>query len=275
MLLKGKTALIPGASRPIGRAIARKFASHGATLILPVYDWPESIIEMEEEFTATGFNFFTFPADLRKKAEVIQLSEFIKTQTNSLYFLINNIERGGMPVVHGSYDHPHNEDQWDVEFDTTIKSKWLLFHHLFPLMQDRTGGAVVNISSIAGLTGRSGAAAVFFNDGYSAANKAIQSFTETWAREAAPRTRVNELVLGLIQNRHGEGTRGWTTLSAQEKKDIHETALLGRTGFPEEVATCVFFLAVEATYITGTSMRMDGGFALGSNKVPPMPQGIL
>ena len=63
---------------------------------------------------------------------------------------------------------------------------------------------MVNISSIAGITGRSGAAAVFFNDGYSAANRAIQSFTETWAREAAPSIRVNELVLGLIQQQ----TRG-------------------------------------------------------------------
>jgi 3-oxoacyl-[acyl-carrier protein] reductase len=275
MQLQGKTALIPGASRPIGRSIARKFASHGATLILPVYDWPESIIEMEEEFTDAGFNFFIFAADLRKKNEVVKLSTLIKDETNSLDFLINNIERGGMPVVHGSYDLPHNENQWDVEFETTLKAKWLLFHHLFPLMQERTGGSVVNISSIAGMTGRSGTAAVFFNDGYSAANRAIQSFTETWAREAAPAVRVNELVLGLVQNRHGEGTRGWTALSKQEKDHIQEDILLGRTAFPEEVAECVFFLAVEATYITGTSLRMDGGFALGSSKVPPMPQGIL
>ncbi len=275
MPLQGKTALIPGASRPIGRAIAHKFASQGATLILPVFDWPESILEMEQEFTSAGYNFYITRTDLRKKNEVVQLAEFINSQTNSLDFLINNIERGGMPVVHGSYDHPHNEDQWDVEFSTTVKAKWLLFHHLFPLMQQRTGAAVVNISSIAGITGRSGAAAVFFNDGYSAANKAIQSFTETWAREAAPFVRVNELMLGLIHHRHGEDTRGWATLSTQQKENIYEDILLGRTGLPQEVADTVFFLAVEATYITGTILRMDGGFALGSNKVPPIPTGIL
>lgn len=275
MQLRGKTALIPGASRPIGRAIARKFASHGATLILPVYDWPESILEMQEEFTAEDFKFFIFSGDLRKKEHVVRLREFIKQQTHSLDFLINNIERGGMPVVHGSYDLPHNEDQWDVEFDTTVKAKWLLFHHLLPLMHERTGGAVVNISSIAGISGRSGPAAVFFNDGYSAANKAIQLFTETWAREAAPALRVNELVLGLIRSRHGEDTRGWATLSAQEKVSIESEILLGRTGFPQEVADAVYFLAVQATYITGASLRMDGGFILGGRKVPPMPHGIL
>lgn len=275
MQLHGKTALIPGASRPIGRAIARKFAGHGATLILPVYDWPESILDMQEEFTAEGYNFFIFSADLRVKEHVVRLGEFIKNQTHSLDFLINNIERGGMPVVHGSYDLPHNEDQWDVEFDTTVKAKWLLFHHLLPLMLERTGGAVVNLSSIAGISGRSGSAAVFFNDGYSAANKAIQLFTETWAREAAPVLRVNELVLGLIRSRHGEDTRGWATLSAREKESIASEVLLGRTGFPQEVADAVYFLAVQATYITGASLRMDGGFILGGNKVPPMPHGIL
>jgi 3-oxoacyl-[acyl-carrier protein] reductase len=273
--LRDKTVLVPGASRPVGRAIARKFASHGATLMLPVYDWPESVSEMEEEFTKAGFNFFTFPADLRKKEQVLDLREFINIQTQSLDFLINNIERGGMPVVHGSYDLSLNENQWDVEFDTTVKAKWLLFHHMLPLMQKRTGGAVVNISSIAGITGRSGPAAVFFNDGYSAANKAIGIFTETWAREAAPFIRVNELMLGLIQNRHGEGTRGWTSLSDQEKQYIADEILLERTGFPQEVADTTYFLAVEATYITGACLRMDGGFTLGGNRVPPMPTGIL
>jgi 3-oxoacyl-[acyl-carrier protein] reductase len=275
MQLLGKTVLIPGASRPIGRAIARKFAGHGATLILPVYDWPDSIAEMEEEFTGEGFNFFIFAADLRKKEHILQLKEFISKKTSAVDFLINNIERGGMPVVHGCYDLPHNDDQWEVEFDTTVKAKWLLFHHLLPLMHQRAGGAVVNISSIAGITGRSGAAAGLFNDGYSAANKAIQLFTETWARQAAPVLRVNELMLGLIQTRHGENTRGWATLSNQEKARIEGEILLGRTGLPQEVADAVYFLAVQATYITGACLRMDGGFTLGGNKVPPMPPGIL
>jgi len=275
MQLQGKTVLIPGASRPIGRAIAKKFAQHGATLILPVFDWPESIVEMEEEFSSAGVTFFIFPADLRKKDEVVNLAEFIKAKTNALDYLINNIERGGMPVVHGSYDLPANRSQWEVEFDTTVKAKWLLFHHLFPLMGQQAGGAVVNISSIAGINGRSGPAALLFNDGYSAANRAIQSLTETWAREAAPAVRVNELMLGLIRSRHGENTRGWSTLTSEEKKEITETVLLERTGSPREVADTVFFLAVEATYISGTILRMDGGFVLGGNKVPPIPPGIL
>lgn len=273
--LQGRTVVVPGAARPIGRAIARKFGSHGATLILPVYDWPESIAELEEECIAAGYSFFIIPADLRQKDAVLQVKQFIEGQTGSIHYLINNIERGGMPVIHGSYDLPHNAGQWETEFDTTLKAKWLLFRHLLPLFTKEGGGAVVNISSIAGWTGRSGAAAVFFNDGYSAANRAIQSFTETWARQAAPAVRVNELMLGLIKSRHGEETKGWTALSEEEKEAITSTIPLARTGLAEEVADTVYFLAVEATYMTGANLRMDGGYMLGGSTVPPMPPGIL
>lgn len=275
MNLKGKSVLIPGASRPIGRAIARKFGAKGATLFLPVFDWPESINEMEEEFQQSGFTFYSIPLDLRIISEVKKLTQTINKHAGSLDYLINNIERGGMPVVHGAYDNPHNEDQWDLEFDTTVKAKWLLYHHCSPLMRLRSGGAIVNISSISAIIGRSGSAALFFNDGYSAANRAIQSFTETWAKEAAPDIRVNELMLGLIQSRHGENTRGWSLISDEEKNHLRSDILLTRTGLPEEVAEAVYFLAVEATYMTGSCLRMDGGFTLGSTRVPTIPPGVL
>ncbi len=275
MPLHGKTALIPGASRPIGRAIAHTFGARGAALILPVFDWPESIAEMDQEFHDAGFQCLILPVDLRNREEVVRLAEKVDARYGALDFLINNIERGGMPVIHGSYDLPDNQHQWSLEIETTLNSKWLLFHYLSNLMQRRPGGAVVNLSSIAAVTGRSGPAAVFFNDGYSAANRAIQSFTETWAREAAPAIRVNELMLGFIRGRHGEGTRGWGMLTEQEKRDLQDGILLDRTGLPEEVAEAVYFLAVEASYITGATLRMDGGFLLGGSRVPPLPPGIF
>lgn len=275
MSLQNKVAVVPGASRQIGRAIARRFGSEGASLVLPVFDWPESVAEMNEEFTAAGFDFFCLPADLRKKEDVAELASAIKDRFGRVDFLINNIERGGMPVVHGSYDLPHNSDQWDLEIDTTLKAKWLLFHHIYPMMQKETGGAVVNISSIAALLGRSGPAAVFYSDGYSAANKSIQLLTETWARQAAPLVRVNELMLGLIRGRHGEDTRGWVQLTEEQKIELKNTTLLKRTGRPEEVADAVYFLAAQATYCTGTILRMDGGFVPGISRMPPLPEGIL
>lgn len=275
MPLQNKTVVIPGASRAIGRSIANTFGSQRATLILPVFDWPESIEEMENEFKELGFDFHVQQADLRKKADVISVVNYISKTTGRLDYLINNIERGGMPVVHGSYDLPHNRDQWDVEIDTTLKAKWLLFHHCLPLLKNSPDGSVVNISSVAGLTGRSGPGAAFFNDGYSAANRAVDSFTEQWARESAPNIRVNGLILGLIEGRHGEKTRGWSALSNTEKQALYNQTLLNRTGKPDEVAEAVYFLTVKATYMTGSIIKMDGGFTLGATKVPVFPTGIL
>ncbi len=177
MKLDGKTAIVPGSSRPIGRAIARKLGSCGVNLILPTFDWPESIVEMEEEFEAAGFSFLSLAVDLRKDKGILEMLTRGLKEYGELHILVNNIERGGMPVVHGSYDLPHNLEQWELELSTTLKAKWLLFHHCLPLMQKSSEGTVLNISSVAGLSGRSGACAPFFNDAYSAANRAVSSFT--------------------------------------------------------------------------------------------------
>lgn len=275
MQLQGKTALIPGASRAIGRAIARKLAAEGVNLILPTFDWPESIQEMEQEFRELPIEVLILPVDLRNQQQVREMATAIQQRFGGLHILVNNIERGGMPIVHGSYDLAHNLDQWDLEINTTLKAKWLLVHHCLGLMKQSGGGAIVNISSIAALTGRSGAAAPFFNDAYSAANRAVSSFTETWAREGAPTIRVNELMLGLIQHRHGEKTRGWSVMEDDDKEKILAHTLLQRTGIAEEVAAAILFLVRDADFMTGSVLRMDGGFCIGGEQVPPMPPGIL
>ena len=271
MNLNGKTALVPGAARPIGRAIAHTLAEQGVNLVLPIHDWPESCAEMEEEFKQKDIPFFAPRTDLRSKDQVRELVAAIGDRFGALHILINNIERGGMPVLHGSYDHELNADQWQLELSTCLQAKWLLFHHCLPLMKQSGRGVVVNLSSIAALTGRSGPGAVFFSDGYAAANRAITSLTRTWAREGAPEIRVNELMLGLINSRHGKGTRGWSLLDRSEKELIYKQILLERLGTPEDVAGTVLFLVGQADYMTGATIRMDGGFTLGSDTVPPLP----
>lgn len=273
--LAGKTVIVPGASRAIGRRIAHRFGRAGANLVLPWFDWPESVAEMKDEFSSVGYSFIEEKCDLRSKVQIQALIDRVRDRFDSLDILVNNIERGGMPVVHGSYGHEHNREQWDLEMDTTLRAKWNLFQCCRPLLKSSGNGAVVNISSISAFTGRSGPAACFFNDAYSAANRAVQSFTESWAREMAPEVRVNEVMLGLVEGRHGEKTRGWSALSEGEKKDLQNRILLSRQGSPDEVANLVYYLAVNATYITGTVIRMDGGYLLGGDRVPPMPPGIL
>jgi 3-oxoacyl-[acyl-carrier protein] reductase len=275
MQLQGKTVIIPGASRPVGRAIARRFAKEGANLVLPYFDWPESTEEMKEEFNSKKTSYLALPVDLRNADQVKDMIASVITSFGALHILINNVERGGMPVVHGSYDHEHNKEQWDIELTTSLKAKWLLFHTCLPLLTKTGVGSVVNISSIAGLAGRSGPASLIFNDGYSAANRAISSFTETWAREGSPNIRVNELMLGLIRNRHGEETRGWAALTEEERDSLQQHTLLGRTGTPDEVAEAVYFLAHQATYMTGSVIRMDGGYILGGERTGPFPSGTM
>ena len=276
MEIKNKVALVPGASRGIGLAIARSLAGKGAKVVLPYHsDWQKESEEMQKEFARYGENHLAVPVDLRDAGQVKDLVRQVQERFGALHILINNIERGGMPVVHGSYDLEVNREQWDLEMNTTLKAKWLVVHNALPLMKNSSEGVIVNVSSIAGLVGRSGPAELLFNDGYAAANRAISSFTETWAREAAPTVRVNELMLGFIETRHAEETRGWNILSDSEKEAIVNHTLLQRTGSLDDIIKATLFLITEARFMTGAVLRLDGGYVLGGEKVSVMPEGIL
>ena len=271
-----KVALIPGADRPVGKAIAKAFGEKGIHLVIPfIEDWPDSHEDMIAEFTTDNISHVTYRCDLRNREEVHELARFIRKTFGKLDYLINNIERGGMPIVHGSYDKEVNKSQWQLEFDTTLKAKWNLYSSTKSLFNTSEGGSVTNISSIAGIVGRSGPASYLFNDGYSAANRGVSSFTETWAREAAPTIRVNEIILGLVQGRHGEQTRGWDLLTEEQQDKLLDHTLLGRTAHPEEIAKLVYFIAVEASYLTGSCILADGGYILGGDDYRDLPSGVL
>lgn len=275
MELQGKTALVLGAAKGIGKAIGFALAAEGATVILTYHDWPEDPARLHQELADLGGDHSAVQVDLRDPHAVEQLINGIHERYGKLHVLINNIERGGMPIVHGSYDRPINAGQWDLEMATTLKAKWLVFHYALPLLKSSGQGAAVILSSIAGLVGRSGPAGLVFNDGYAAANRAVSSFTETWAKEAAPAVRVNELMLGFFPTRHAQGTRGWEELSEAQRRAICEHTLLQRTGRMEEIIQAVLFLIKDATYMTGSALRLDGGYVLGASAVGPMPEGIL
>ncbi len=274
--LSGRIALIPGAGRPVGRAIADLFGSRGASLIVPtIDDWPGANEQMQETFETAGYDFLLVPCDLRDSSQTKKLLEEVNNHYGALHYLINNIERGGMPVLHGSYERELNRDQWQLEIDTTLKAKWNLYRSSAALLRASGGGAVINISSVAACVGRSGPASMLFSDGFSAANRAIASFTRQWARELAPSVRVNEVMLGLIDGRHADGTRGWQEISKQAQQLLLNHTLLARTGTPQEVAEFIYFLAVKASYLSGAVIPLDGGYLCGGETVAPMPPGIL
>ncbi len=266
MKIAGKTALILGATRGVGRAIADSFAEAGTGVIYPYHDWPEACEETNTHLS-TFPNTLAIRADLTDQNQVKAMFKKIATEYGKIHIVINNIERGGMPIVHGAY----TPEQWDLEMNTTLKAKWLIFQESLPLMQKATQGVMVNISSIAGKVGRSGPAGLIFNDAYAAANQAISSFTKNWAQLAGPNIRVNELILGFIQSRHAQGTRGWELLSDEQQNAIIQRSIQKRTGTLSEVVKTVLFMVQDATFMTGSSICLDGGFLVGHDQVPPLP----
>jgi 3-oxoacyl-[acyl-carrier protein] reductase len=204
-------------------------------------------------------------------ADIPRLVQAVVGRFGRLDILVNNIERGGWPVVHG----PYVREQWDLEMETTLRAKRWVFAAALPHLKASGDGAVINLSSIAAIVGRSGPAAPVFNDGYAAASRAVSLLTETWAREAAPEVRVNEIMLGFVATRHGPGTRGWGLLSDAEKQAILDHTLLGRTGTLDDVVKTVMFILRDAPFMTGSVLRLDGGYVLGGERVPPVPKGVL
>lgn len=266
-----KVALVLGAIKGIGKGIGLSLAKQGFRVALTYHDWEESLDSMRADFEAIGPEHLIIRSDLTDTRSIPGVIQKIVDSFGRLDILVNNIERGGWPVVHG----PYTADQWDLEQAATLKAKRWVFDAALPHLKAAGEGMVINISSIAGLVGRSGPAGAVFNDGYAAANRGISLLTETWARMGAPEVRVNEIMLGFFETRHAQGTRGWGLLTDKEKAALLDHTLLGRTGRIADVVKTVEFLIHNAPFMTGSVIRLDGGYVLGGEKVGPMPEGVL
>ena len=271
MNLKNKTALILGAVKGIGKGIGLSLANEGANVALNYFDWEEEVETLKKDFAKTGQNHLILRTDLLQTDKIDDLIKKVIERFGGIDILINNIERGGWPVVHGKY----TEEQWDLEAATTLRSKRWVFEAALPYLKLSENGSVINFSSVAGIVGRSGPASYVFNECYSAANRGLSLLTETWARMGAPEVRVNEIMLGFFETRHGDKTRGWNLLTREQKKSILDHTLLKRNGTINDIIKTVLFLIKEASFITGSVIRLDGGYVLGGEKTYSMPEGVL
>jgi 3-oxoacyl-[acyl-carrier protein] reductase len=271
MDLKNKVALVLGAIKGIGKGIGLALAREGVKVALTYYDWEEHLAELQQDITDSGSPHLILRTNLLDTDQIPALIQRVRDHFGRLDILVNNIERGGWPVVHGSY----LQKQWDLEMETTLRSKWWVFNAALPDLKASGDGVVINLSSIAGLVGRSGPASYIFNDGYAAANRGISLLTETWARIGAPQVRVNEIMLGFFETRHAENTRGWGMLSGDQKKSLIDHTLLERTGRIDDVVKAALFIIKDAPFMTGSVLRLDGGYTLGGEKIAPMPEGVL
>lgn len=263
-------ALVLGAVKGIGKAIALALAGEGMRVAATHWDWPEALEGLQKDLASANSDHMICRANLLETATAQRLVQQVIDRWGRLDILINNIERGGWPVVHGAYQ----QSQWDMELATTLRAKQWVFQAALPHLKASGDGAVINISSIAALVGRSGPASYVFNEGYAAANRGISLLTETWARLGAPEVRVNELMLGFVKTRHAQRTRGWGLLSPPQQQALIDHTLLGRTGTTADVVQSVRYLIHDAPYMTGSVIRLDGGYVLGGAPVAPMPEGV-
>jgi 3-oxoacyl-[acyl-carrier protein] reductase len=271
MELQNKVALILGAIKGIGKGIALSLAQAGVKVALTHFDWEEELTALKTDLAAAGSDHLVLQTNLLETAAIPAMMNKVIDRFGRLDIFINNIERIGWPVVHGQY----NQQQWDLEMATTLRAKRWVFDAALPHLKATGDGVAINLSSIAGIVGRSGPAGPVFNEGYAAANRGVSLLTETWARMGAPQVRVNEIMLGFFETRHAQKTKGWGLLTADQKKAIIDHTLLGRTGAIEDVVKIVNFIIKDAPFMTGSVIRLDGGYVLGGEKVDKMPAGIL
>ena len=271
MEIKGRVALVLGAIKGIGKGIGLELARLGARVAFNYFDWEESLDGLKADLAPFGPDVLITRTDMLDTGSMDGLIQKVIDRYGRLDILINNIERGGWPVVHG----PYTAEQWDLEMATTLRAKMWVFNAALPYLKSNQNSVVVNFSSIAGIVGRSGPAAYVFNEGYAAANRGVSLLTETWARIGAPQVRVNEIMLGMVETRHGDNTRGWGLLTARQQQAILDHTLVGRMGKIEDVVKAVLFVVRDAPFMTGGILRLDGGYVLGGEAVAPMPRGVL
>ena len=270
MEINGKVALVLGAIKGIGKGIGLALAEQGVKVALNYFDWQEELERTKREFNDAGAQYLITRTDLLKVDKIPDLIRQVVDHFGRLDILINNIERGGWPVVHG----PYKPQQWDLEIETTLRAKRWVFECALPYLKASGDAVVINFSSIAAIVGRSGPAGLIFNEGYAAANRGISLLTETWARMGAPNVRVNEIMLGFVATRHADNTRGWGLLREAQKEALIDHTLLQRTGTVDDVVKTVLFIIKDAPFMTGTILRLDGGYVLGGEKVGEMPEGV-
>ena len=243
-MLKGKVAVVTGASRGIGAAIAGKLAALGADLAL-IYAGNDALAEaVAADCRALGVRAETYRCDVSDGDAVKETVAKIKAALGSVQLLVNNadITRDGLVAT-------MKEADFDAVLDTNLKGAFHMIRYCSGLMIRGRYGRIVNISSVAGLMGNPGQA------NYAAAKAGLIGLTKTAAKELASRgITVNAVAPGLIDT---DMTRNLGLAEDALKAAIP----LGRAGKPEEVAEAVAFL-LQADYITGEVLRIDGGMAM-------------
>lgn len=245
MQFEGRTAVVTGSSRGIGRAIAEKLGKLGANVVLNATS--DAILETAKEFEAMGIKVITTIGDVRNAEDVKNMINKAVEAFGGVDILINNAG-----VTRDKPMAMMSEEDWDTVLDINLKGSFLCTKAAAKAMLKRRYGRIVNISSVAGAYGNPGQA------NYSASKGGLIGLTKTTAKELAPRgITCNAVTPGLIESQMTE------ILPEDLKQNYLKKIALGRFGTPEDVANVVAFLASdESGYVTGQVIDIDGGLVM-------------
>lgn len=243
-LLTGKTALITGAARGIGKALALKFAEEGANIAFTDLVIDDSGEETRKEIEAKGVKCLAYASNAANFEETAEVVKKIHEDFGTIDVLVNNagITKDGLMLR-------MTEAQWDAVINVNLKSAFNFVHACLPIMMRQRGGSIINMSSVVGVHGNAGQA------NYAASKAGMIALAKSVAQEMGSRgVRANAIAPGFIE------TAMTHQLSDEVRKEWMKAIPLRRGGQAEDVANVAVFLASDlSSYVTGQVIQVDGG----------------
>lgn len=246
-MLKGRIAVITGASRGIGKAIAEKYAECGADVAVIYNGNCEAADETCKSLRELGIRAETYQCNVADYNQVHEVSEKIAADFGKIDILVNNAG-----ITKDALLLRMSESDFDSVINVNLKGAFNFTRHLAKYLTKSQYGRIINISSVSGLMGNPGQA------NYSASKAGLVGLTKTTAKELAPRgVTCNAIAPGFIE------TDMTASLPSEVRDKMNSDIPLRRMGNPEEIASLAAFLASSgAAYITGEVIRVDGGMAM-------------
>ncbi|MDF2945945.1 MAG: beta-ketoacyl-ACP reductase [Bacillales bacterium] len=246
-MLNGKIALVTGASRGIGRAIALEYGKNGATVVVNFLGNVEKANEVVNEIEALGGKAIAYKADVANSSDVTKMFDDVTKEFGKIDILVNNagITRDNLLIR-------MKDSEWDDVIQTNLTSVFMCSKIAAKHMMRNRTGRIINVSSVVGILGNPGQA------NYVAAKAGVIGLTKSMARELAVRgILVNAIAPGFIE------TDMTQKLNDDVRSQMQTQIPLQRFGTPEDIANVALFLATEqSSYITGQVISVDGGMAM-------------